>query len=175
MLATVCGYAPRVRAWRRVTGAATSEVFRERLVPGPLPCLLLAAAPAALGIAYGAAFTPLAGWLIFVVGFAALAVLVAMGSPVITVSERELTAGRARLPRTVIADLTVLDGVDGHTLRAALREDAAAYTVLRAWAGSKGLRIALADAEDPHPAWVLSTRRPKALAQALQYGTGRGL
>ena len=47
------------------------------------------------------------------------------------------------------------------------RLDARAYLCLRGWIPT-GVRIALADPQDPTPYWLLSTRRPEALAAALQ-------
>jgi hypothetical protein len=44
--------------------------------------------------------------------------------------------------------------------------DARAYVCLRAWART-GVRVALNDPDDPTPYWLVSTRRPELLVQAL--------
>jgi len=144
-----------------------SVLYRERLLPKPFIWPLLAAAPGALGIAYGAAFSATVGWLIFLVGLAVLVVLIVLGSPVILVTDREIVAGRARLPRSLVTGVTTLDASTG-TLREQLRNAATAFTLVRAWAGATGIRIDLVDPEDPHPCWLLSSRRPLVLAETLQ-------
>lgn len=155
-------------------------LFRERLWPTPLVWLLLLAAPGALGVAYGAAFTPGLGWVVFGVGFLITVLLVVLGSPTIVVTDQELIAGRARLPRRTIRAVTALASKGGAgqaasptatpSLRNELRTQATAFTLIRAWSGSAGVRIDLDDAQDPHPCWLLSTRRPAALAHALGSG-----
>jgi hypothetical protein len=144
-------------------------LFRERLSPKPLVWVLLAAAPAAVGIAYGAAFTPTLGWVIFLSGLVVVVLLVILGSPLLVVTDREVIAGRAVLPRSAIGQVTPLTGQAGlPTLRAELRAAATAFTLVRAWSGGTGIRIDLADPDDPHPCWLLSSRRPQELAQVLE-------
>ena len=148
-------------------------LFRERLSPKPLVWLILAAAPAAVGIAYGAAFTPTLGWLIFFSGLTVVVPLVILGSPVLVVTDREIIAGRAVLPRSAIGGVTPLAGQPSiPTLREELRRAATAFTIVRAWSGGTGIRIDLIDPEDPHPCWLLSSRRPQELAQVLQPVSG---
>ena len=137
--------------------------------------ILLACGPAALAVAYGAAFTATLGWVIFLAGLVVVAILVVLGSPVITVTNQAVTAGRATLPRWAIASstpLTVTRSVAGEpnqvTLRDQLRSTATAFTVVRAWSGGTGVRIDLADPDDPHPCWLISSRRPVEFAQILQ-------
>ena len=47
------------------------------------------------------------------------------------------------------------------------RLDARAYVCLRAWART-GVHVVLEDPQDPTPYWLVSTRRPQDLAQALR-------
>ncbi|MFM7147262.1 MAG: DUF3093 family protein, partial [Actinomycetales bacterium] len=88
-------------------------LFRERLSPKPLVWVLLAAAPAAVGIAYGAAFTPTVGWVISLSGLVVVVLLVILGSPLLVVTDREVIAGRAVLPRSTIGQVTPLTGQSG--------------------------------------------------------------
>ena len=50
--------------------------------------------------------------------------------------------------------------------------DARAHLVLRGWVGPVVL-VTLDDPDDPTPAWLVSTRRPEHLAEALRAVAGR--
>lgn len=139
-------------------------MFRERLLPTPPLWALFGAAPAALGVAYGAAFSATIGWATFALGLVTVGILVVLGSPVIQVTADELLAGKARIPRSIIAHAAALDAT---AFRNEMRTLATAFTLVRAWHGPRGVRVDLADSADPHPAWLLSTRHPDALIRAL--------
>jgi hypothetical protein len=42
------------------------------------------------------------------------------------------------------------------------------YVVLRAWSSRRGVAIDLEDPRDPHPRWIVTTRHPERLAEALR-------
>jgi len=93
------------------------------------------------------------------------AALLALGRVRITVRQGELLVADARLPLRVVAEVAPLDAAGKRTLLGP-QGDPAAFVVQRAWApGAVYLR--LDDAADPTPYWLVSTRRPAALAAAL--------
>lgn len=139
--------------------------YTERLLP-PIGIFVLVIGVATLvGVAYGAAYGAPWGW-----GFGVLLGAIGMGvllgtSTTIAVDDRVVRAGRARLPLTAAAGAQALD-------RAAMQQarrhgDPRDYLVLRAWSSRRGVAIALNDPRDPHPRWVVTTRHPERLAQAV--------
>jgi hypothetical protein len=81
------------------------------------------------------------------------------------VSDGVLRAGSARIPVALLGPAQALDvAAMRHELGPGL--DARAYVCLRAWART-GVRVALDDPADPTPYWLISTRRPQLLVEAL--------
>jgi hypothetical protein len=141
--------------------------YAERLWFGPtgwLSVLGLAAVaaialyPVGPGVAAVAAVLALAG------GAAAASALATS----VRVSGGELRAGQAHIPLELLGDPVVLDA-------AATREelgprlDARAYLCLRAWART-AIRVDVLDPADPTPYWLVSTRHPRRLADAVAAG-----
>jgi hypothetical protein len=104
------------------------------------------------------------GILISVSGSIGLLTLVILSSPRISVNH-ELTAGRMRVPLSVLGKTTSLD-------KAKLREligpgaDVRAQLFIRGYIKT-ALKIEIDDPSDPTPYMVVSTRRPEQLAVAL--------
>lgn len=151
-----------------MTGEAarvTEAQFRERLWPSWWVWIVVIAMAGVLGTAYGAAYDALLGWAIFagaaLIGVAFLLVT----SPVIEVRAAVCRAGVARLPLVNVGEVRTLNPEELTRLRRT--GDARAYVLLRAWSTSRAVRIDVRDEEDPHPYWLVSTRRPEALATAL--------
>ncbi len=145
------------------------DSFCERLWPGPGGWLVAVG----LGVLVGLVMFPVSTALAWGVG--AVAVVLALGvtaalSPRVEVADGELRAGAAHIPLSLLGPTTPLSG---DALRAALGPglDARAYVCLRGWVHS-ALRVELTDPADPTPYWIVSTRRPRALAAALT-DTGR--
>jgi hypothetical protein len=142
------------------------RIYRERLYPPIAVFVLVVGLAAIVGIAYGAAYGAAWGW-----GFGALiacagvGVLIATSTP-LHVDERVVRAGRARLPVTAIAAAHPLDS-DG--MRHARRHgDPRDYVVLRAWSSRRGVAVDISDARDPHPRWVITSRRPEKFCEAIR-------
>ncbi|AQP46991.1 hypothetical protein BW730_05125 [Tessaracoccus aquimaris] len=97
---------------------------------------------------------------------AVLLTLVAYSRTRVTVDADGLTAGRYRLGHPYIAAATALDGEQA---RAALGPDAdhRAFLFTRPFLSSL-VRVDLDDPADPHPYWLVSTRHPERLADALR-------
>lgn len=146
---------------------ATTLTFHERLLPGPGGWL----GTVGLGAIAAIALWPVhvvagivAGLVVCVGSAAALAVT----SPVVEVADGVLRAGSARVPVALLGTARALDvAAMRHELGPGL--DARAYVCLRAWART-GVRVALDDPADPTPYWLVSTRRPELLVQALRDG-----
>ena len=153
--------------WHPNTVPAT---FKERLTPGPVVWLVLVGFALTVAVAYGSALGPLAG-VIMGAGLCALVLSVTwVASPVISVTEGQLHAGPAVIPLDRIASVLTLDD-DEMTLARDGRHphaDARSYTVVRPWSGPRGVLIRLTDAQDPHPAWVVTSRRPNDLRAVLE-------
>lgn len=96
---------------------------------------------------------------------AALAAVAVLSTPVVGVLDGELVAGRARVPVTLLGATTVARGEQARQQRGP-GLDARAYLLIRGWIDPV-LRVELADPQDPTPYWLVSTRRPEQLAQAL--------
>ena len=144
-----------------------SAVYRERLtVPWwawPLGLAVSAFVATELAIGAYALRTPIT----YVVAAAVvLAGVAALPRIRITVDAEHLHVDDAHLPRSVIADVTVIDAAARRDL---LGQDAdpLAFVIMRPWIPG-GVRIELNDPADPTPYWFVSSRRPQALAAALR-------
>ncbi len=151
----------RARGGRYGDGVRFRE--RVRVPPGWWALALLFAVT--LGVALGYYLGP--GWALGV-GLGSLAA-VALGfrsaAYVTEVDETEVRVGRAVIGREWIEAARPLDAAATRT-RAGVDADARAHLVLRPWA-STTVELTLADPADPVPYWLVSTRRPGALAVAL--------
>jgi hypothetical protein len=143
--------------------------YRERLWPAPWMYIVIALIiPATMLV-----FTPIS----IVAGVVTALVLVAGSvgvllwlSPVITVDAHRLTAGRASIPVTFLGETLIASGTDARHERGP-GLDARAHLVLRGWIDPV-LRIHITDPDDPAPYWLVSTRRPLALATAITESRG---
>jgi hypothetical protein len=95
----------------------------------------------------------------------ALTVALLRTSPRIQVDPSGLRAGRARLPWAAVADVTELDAT-AMRVELGVGLNARAYLCIRGWVTS-GVKVSVADAADPTPYWLVSSRDPAALAGAL--------
>lgn len=142
----------------------TSAVFAERLWPGPAVWIVTVGLAVMLTIS----FVPVRLGLALGLGAAALVAGLVLGlvtAPRVEVAGGELRAGSAHIPLDLLGPVRVLDReATGHELGPAL--DARAYVCLRSWIGT-AVRIEVRDPLDPTPYWVVSTRRPEALAAVL--------
>ncbi|TPW70877.1 DUF3093 domain-containing protein [Schumannella sp. 10F1B-5-1] len=140
------------------------EIYRERL--SPTPWLFVATAlliPASLLV-----FLPIsmvAGVVAAVVSYGLAVVILLVTTPRLTVTETEFVAGRARLPREVVGEVSAHRGADA-TLQRGRELDARAWLLIRGWI-SPVVKVRLVDETDPTPYWLVSTRRPDELVAAL--------
>lgn len=121
---------------------------------------------ASLWLAVVVAMPATAAWVI--TGIAALltaAGLIAYGALTISVSDGVLRAGRAHIRVDLLGAVTALDAAEMRRL-AGVDADARAHLVLRGYVPG-GVRVEVADPADPTPYWLISSRRPAALAAAV--------
>ncbi|HLV57671.1 MAG TPA: DUF3093 domain-containing protein [Natronosporangium sp.] len=142
--------------------------YRERLLPPwywwPVAAVLAAGAGLQLGVAAVNAGVPL--WVpVAVLVVITLAVLAWFGRVRVTVTDTGLLVGRASLPSTVIAEVVPLDA-EGRRELLGPAADPLALVVQRPWV-SGAVQVVLDDPADPTPYWLVSTRAPDRLADAL--------
>ncbi|WP_370614241.1 DUF3093 domain-containing protein [Mumia sp. Pv 4-285] len=93
------------------------------------------------------------------------------GSTAIVVSNVHLRAGAARLPLVHCGDVTVLDAAQTRALHGP-QADARAFFLVRPYIAT-AVRVDVADPRDPTPYWLIGTRRPYELADAISDGHAR--
>lgn len=81
------------------------------------------------------------------------------------VADSELRVDDARLPVRFVADVVPLD-VAGRREVLGVGADPLAFVVQRPWIGG-AVQVVLDDPADPTPFWVVSTRHPVELAEAV--------
>ncbi len=138
--------------------------FRERLWPGPLGWSFVAGCGLVGFVALLPASTAAAvvAAVVGILGGAAGAVATAVP---VRVAGGELRVGRAHIPVTDLGAGRPLGRAD---VRRALGpgSDARTFVCIRAWIPT-AVEIPVVDPRDPTPAWLVSTRRPTALLEAL--------
>lgn len=139
-------------------------LYHERLWPAPWLFISTALViPASLLV-----FLPIdatVGVVVAIVLYLGCVGLLLATSPTLEVTETTLVAGRARLPIDIVGSTAAFAGQEA-TLERGQRLDAHAYLVIRGWVDPV-IRIDVDDELDPTPYWLLSTRTPSALADAL--------
>lgn len=142
----------------------SSGTFQERLWPSIgffLATLLVIPAFTVLFMPYSLTAGIIAG----VVVYAVVALVFILGSKKVEVADGKLRAGRAEIDVEYLGEVEVLDDQE---LRIAIgrRLDARAYLSISGWV-KRGVKIMLKDPNDPTPYWVVSSRKPTLLAQAI--------
>lgn len=143
--------------------------YRERLLPKWWVFVFVASLIAMLSIAYGAAISPPVGWLMFLVLTLGSIAAMVTSSPVIEVSD-VLAVDHARLPLAFIGEVAVLDATQTREARSR-RISATNFVLVKSWASSQSVLVTLTDPDDPHPAWLVSSRHPHELIEAISART----
>lgn len=143
----------------------TRVAYSERLWAPVWAWILVPALVSVVAIAYGAAYGAGIGAVGLIGGSAVGWIALIAWSPIIRVDDRVLRAGRARLPLRYAGDAQPLIGP---AFREELRAgDARSFVVIRPWAMRGGVTVPVTDEQDPHPRWLVASRRPDRLADAL--------
>lgn len=143
---------------------ASERLYRERLIPGVgmfIATLLLVPAVTLVLYAINAQIALPVGIAVYVITAATLFLL----SPTVSVIGDRLVAGRAAIP---VAQLGEIELLGDAALRAAIGPglDARSFMLVRGWI-HRGIRIENIDPADPAPQWIITTRHPQKLADAI--------
>ncbi|HPU13452.1 MAG TPA: DUF3093 domain-containing protein [Aeromicrobium sp.] len=140
--------------------------FRERLYPSAVWWLLLLGIVGSIGWILLVAIDPIVALAIVAVLFTAGAIsLLVSGSAKIVAQTGRITVGQAHLEDEFLGAVTPLAPDQWRlALTNAGREPAFIFT--RPWI-DRGLRIEVNDPEDPIEYWLISTRLPDSLANAI--------
>jgi hypothetical protein len=142
------------------------RVYRERL-RAPLSWWLLGLVVIViLGAELAAGF----GWLAAAAIYAVLvagwsAMLISWGRPRVEVADGELVAGRARLALAAAGEVSALDRAQTRAISGP-RADPAAFLLIRPYL-REAVYVEVTDPAVGTPYWVVGTRRPAALAAAI--------
>lgn len=143
-------------------------VYEERLAPTPIYWVLPLLA-ATFGAAALAPVDTLLAAAAGVVAGGAATVALARTSTRIAVLDEELHVGVAHVPLALVSGVDVLDPARAR-LALGPELDARAFVCTRPWVRD-AVRIHLDDPADPTPYWLVATRNPAALTEAV---TSRG-
>ena len=117
-------------------------------------------------LAFIVALEPVFAWTASGVLLAAtFALLLGYGAARVRIEDGTLVAGQARIPVAQLAEPTPLDAEQTRAL-AGRDANARAYHLLRPYL-KRSLRVTVVDPADPTPYWLISTRRPQELAEAI--------
>ncbi|MBK4346728.1 DUF3093 domain-containing protein [Lacisediminihabitans changchengi] len=145
-------------------------IYRERLWASPLVFISTALIiPASLLVFLP--INPTAGVFVAILLYLAIVAALILGSPVLRVTDDALTAGRATIPLVFVGELTAYRG-EAATLARGRKLDARAWLLIRGWV-SPVAKIDVLDPEDPTPYWLVSTRKPEALIEAISSARAR--
>ncbi len=140
------------------------QIYSERLLPGFwtfFAALLIVPGTTLVLFPINQIVAVVAGVSLYVL----CAVLLLASSPVITVEDGFLRAGRAQISVAHLGKIEKFDGQEATQQRGPLL-DARAHLLIRGWVNTI-LRINLTDPNDPTPYWIISTRKPEQLANAI--------
>jgi hypothetical protein len=143
----------------------TVVAYRERLHAPAAVWLISLVLTSALGVAYGYRLGLVAGLLTFALAQTFLGGLLLATAPLVVVDDLVLRAGNARLPLRYVGRIAPLDAERTRAARGA-QADPTAYLCTRGWL-SRTILVEVQDPADPHPYWLVSTRRGRELAPIL--------
>ena len=126
------------------------------IAAGVSSAVIVMFAPISMGAGYGAA----------VVFAAIVATLLILAPPRIVVTPSSLTVGRATIEREYLGSVEWFGGDDA-TYQRGPGLHGLAYLCIRGWI-SPVVRVEVTDPEDTTPYWLMSSRRPERLAEALR-------
>lgn len=144
----------------------SGPAYRERLLPGWWVWLVALGLVTMVAVAYGAALGAAAGWITAAGGIALAAALIWTSAPVVSVDARGVRAAGALLPPHAVGEVRIVDREAVAHLRGP-GADARIFAVLRPSAAPGALLIHVADDDDPHPAWLVTTRHPERMAASI--------
>jgi hypothetical protein len=143
----------------------TEVTYRERIwAPWPV-WLVCAALTGTLGVAYGYPLGLAVGITTFTLTMGLVAWMLVATAPLVQVDDTVFRAGRARLPLRFVGRIAPLDPDQTRDVKGP-KADPSAYLCTRGWT-PRSVLVEVDDLDDPHPYWIVSTRRGTELAVAL--------
>jgi len=150
------------------TPNANAEVrFREHLGAPAWAWLVMFGLVLCLTVAFWVPLGGVAGLVCLVIGSALVTWLLLTTATTTVVTGTELRAGRAHIGGDSIGIIATLDAAATADARGP-NADPRAFTVMRPLSAKESVSLEVLDDEDPHPYWLISTRRPLELGQAIR-------
>jgi hypothetical protein len=140
------------------------QPYRETLWPSPWVIIALALVVPATMLVLAPVSLP-AGVIGAVVLYGGCLALAFGSAPRIEVSGATLSVGKASIPLAQVGEVVVYTGADA-TAQLRTKLDARAWLMIRGWVHSL-VKVEVTDPADPTPYWLLSSRRPQLLADAI--------
>jgi hypothetical protein len=142
------------------------RTFDERLTPPWWLWAIGEGLVALLALSFYVALGPVAGAGVLLVFGGALAWVLVTAAATVAVEGDTLRAGPAHIPVSALGPVEVLDAERARALRGP-ESDPAGYHLIRGWVPA-GVRATVVDPLDATPYWFVATRRPAALAAAIE-------
>ena len=138
--------------------------YRERLWPAPWLYISTALViPASMLVFFP--ISPIAGVVVAIVLYVGCVALLLAGSPRLEVTATDFIAGKARIPLELVGEVTGYRA-DEARLERGPRLDARAWLLIRGWIDPV-IKVPVNDPADPVPYWIVSTRRPDSIIEAI--------
>jgi hypothetical protein len=148
-----------------MTITAPETLYRERLWASVWFFLATALViPASLLVFFP--ISAVVGVAVAVLLYAGCVAVLIWNSAVLQVTTEAFHAGRARLPIQFVGSATAYREPDATAQRGA-QLDTRAWPLIRGWV-SPVVRVTVTDTEDPTPYWLVSSRHPEKLVDALE-------
>lgn len=142
-----------------------NPVYQERLWPSLGQWTFAYIMTISLGIAYGQAYGYDLGVIVAIVATVIVTGALVVNTPLIQIDELNFRVGRARLPLQFVGKIQKLDEQQSRRARST---DANSNAHFQLRGGIKNtIIVEVTDAQDPHPYWQVSTRKPDQLIDAL--------
>lgn len=119
-----------------------------------------------LAVSFYAALGPAWGLLALLVPGGLVTWGLVSSAAVVRVRDGELVAGRAHIAVEHLGTAQPLDADRARAVRGP-ESDPAGYHLIRGWVPA-GVQLRVIDPGDPTPYWFVATRRPQALAEAIE-------
>ncbi len=141
--------------------------YREHLGAPGWAWLVMFVLVLSLTLAFWVPLGAVAGICCLVLGSALVVWLLITTAPTVVVANRELRIGRVHIDADYIGLVATLDEKATADARGA-NADPRAFTILRPLTAKESVSLEILDDEDPHPYWLVSSRDPQALGQAIR-------
>ncbi|HOB03955.1 MAG TPA: DUF3093 domain-containing protein [Propionibacteriaceae bacterium] len=144
--------------------------YSERLWPPLLWWVIAVIFGLTFVVAVAVRLPPVAGVLALVVALLLVGGVLLGSAAKVSIIGDDLQAGAAHLPLQYAGTVTQLNG-PALRERMGVRADPRAYLLYRAFCDG-AVEVEVTDPADPHPYWLVSSRRPDQLATAIQAAKG---